>query len=106
MISRSRSAPTALAMSIEWTTSANRTVTCLYSADRFTGEIGVAHWWQNFESGGSCVPQEVHDGPVVVNPTPLGPRQYRVTAEGSSKSYRAQSPELDVRVAKTGRWRV
>ena len=34
MISRSRSAPTAAAMSIECTTSANSTVTCLYSADR------------------------------------------------------------------------
>ena len=33
MISRSRSAPTAAAMSIECTTSANSTVTCLYSAD-------------------------------------------------------------------------
>ena len=32
MISRSRSAPTAEAMSMECTTSANRTVTCLYSA--------------------------------------------------------------------------
>ena len=32
MISRSRSAPTAAAMSIECTTSANSTVTCLYSA--------------------------------------------------------------------------
>ena len=33
MISRSRSAPTAAAMSIECTTSANKTVACLYSAD-------------------------------------------------------------------------
>ena len=33
MISRSRSGPTAAAMSIECTTSANSTVTCLYSAD-------------------------------------------------------------------------
>jgi malate dehydrogenase (oxaloacetate-decarboxylating) len=32
MISRSRSAPTTAAMSIERTTSANKTVTCLYSA--------------------------------------------------------------------------
>jgi hypothetical protein len=32
MTSRSRSVPTAAAMSIECTTSANRTVTCLYSA--------------------------------------------------------------------------
>ena len=39
MISRSRSAPTAFAMSIEWTTSANKTVTCLYSATRGEGVI-------------------------------------------------------------------
>jgi hypothetical protein len=32
MISRNRSAPTAVARSIDWTTSANSTVTCLYSA--------------------------------------------------------------------------
>jgi hypothetical protein len=32
MISRNRSVPTAAPMSIEWTTSAKRTVTCLYSA--------------------------------------------------------------------------
>ena len=32
MISRNRSAPTAAAMSMECTTSANSTVTCLYSA--------------------------------------------------------------------------
>jgi len=32
MISRNRSAPTTAAMSIESTTSANNTVTCLYSA--------------------------------------------------------------------------
>ena len=37
MISRSRSAPTAAAMSIECNTSANSTVTCLYSADRVAG---------------------------------------------------------------------
>ena len=37
MISRSRSGPTAHAMSIERTTSANNTVTCLYSAG-FAGE--------------------------------------------------------------------
>ena len=41
MISRSRSAPTAEAMSIECTTSANRTVTCLYSAR--ASALGLAH---------------------------------------------------------------
>ena len=40
MISRSRSGPTAAAMSIECTTSANNTVTCLYSADA----AGVCDW--------------------------------------------------------------
>ena len=50
MISRNRSAPTAAAMSMECTTSANSTVTCLYSAGCFDGVIGdrdasrVATW--------------------------------------------------------------
>ena len=47
MISRSRSAPTAAAMSIECTTSANNTVTCLYSADAAACVIGVPHLLQN-----------------------------------------------------------
>lgn len=72
MISRNRSGPTAFAMSIECTTSANRTVTCLYSADRVTGVTGALHLLQNSESGGRCVPQDVHDSPVVVSPSPVG----------------------------------
>jgi hypothetical protein len=47
MISRSRSGPTAAAMSIECTTSANSTVTCLYSADRLTCVSPVPHSAQN-----------------------------------------------------------
>ena len=70
MISRSRSAPTALAMSIEWTTSANKTVTCLYSAAGVTGLTGAPHLLQNSESGGSCVPQDAHDSPTVVSRPP------------------------------------
>ena len=49
MISRSRSAPTAAAMSIECTTSANSTVTCLYSADRVACVTGAPHSLQNLE---------------------------------------------------------
>ena len=51
MISRSRSAPTAAAMSIECTTSANSTVTCLYSADRVACVSGAPHSLQNLEFG-------------------------------------------------------
>ena len=46
-----RSAPTAAAMSIECTTSANSTVTCLYSADRLTCVTGAPHSLQNLEFG-------------------------------------------------------
>ena len=53
MISRNRSAPTAAAMSIECTTSANNTVTCLYSAGRATDDAAVPHSLQNLAVGGS-----------------------------------------------------
>jgi hypothetical protein len=78
----------------------------LYSADRVTDLTGVPHWLQNFESGDNCVPQEEHDRPVVFNPTPLGPRQYGVTPDPPGKSYRPQSPDLDVRDLMARRWRV
>src|SRR6516164_2678529 len=60
MISRSRSGPTAAAISIECTTSANSTVTCLYSADIAAGLIGAPHLLQNREFGGSSVPHDPH----------------------------------------------
>ena len=60
MISRSRSAPTAAAMSIECTTSANSTVTCLYSAWVSCAVIGAPHLLQNLEFGGSSVPHDPH----------------------------------------------
>src|SRR6476620_1795261 len=56
MISRSLSAPTADAMSIECTTSANNTVTCLYSAVAAT--TGAPHSKQNFAVAPSCVPHD------------------------------------------------
>jgi hypothetical protein len=48
-------------MSIECTTSANSTVTCLYSADRLTCVTAVPHSLQNLEFGGSSVPHDPHD---------------------------------------------
>ena len=64
MISRSRSAPTAAAMSIECTTSANNTVTCLYSAALAAAETAVPHSLQNFEFSGSPTPQAEQANPV------------------------------------------
>ena len=76
MISRSRSAPTAAAMSIECTTSANSTVTCLYSAAVAAGLTGAPHLLQNRESGGSSVPHDPHNSPAAVTaprPSPVPP---------------------------------
>src|SRR5271170_6362977 len=73
MISRSRSAPTAAAMSVECTTSANSTVTCLYSAVWVAVLRGVPHSLQNFEFGGNSVPQDPQTSPAVVRPPPLPP---------------------------------
>ena len=60
MISRSRSVPTVEAMSIEWTTSANNTVTCLYSAGVVAVATAAPHSLQNFAFGGSSVPHDPH----------------------------------------------
>ena len=56
MISRNRSAPTAAAMSIECTTSANSTVTCLYSAGVRGTAVGAPHSSQNFAVGRNSAP--------------------------------------------------
>ena len=47
-------------MSIERTTSANSTVTCLYSAGAVVVATGAPHSLQNFEFGGSSVPHDPH----------------------------------------------
>src|SRR5258708_3294391 len=67
MISRNRSISRAAAMSIERTTSANSTVTCLYSADRLTCVTGAPHSLQNLEFGGSSVPHDPQDTPATVS---------------------------------------
>jgi hypothetical protein len=45
-------------MSIECTTSANSTVTCLYSAGVVAVATGAPHSLQNFEFGGNSVPHD------------------------------------------------
>src|SRR6478672_10261837 len=73
MIPRSRSAPTAAAMSIECTTSANSTVTCLYSADRVAEVTGVPQSLQNLAVGLDGAPQEPQENAVAVSPPPPSP---------------------------------
>jgi hypothetical protein len=69
MISRNRSAPTAAAMSIECTTSANSTVTCLNSAWVSCAVTGAPHSLQNFEFAGSSVPHDLHTKAAAVMST-------------------------------------
>jgi len=70
MISRSRSAPTATAMSIDRTTSANKTVTCLYSAGTAAAETAAPHSSQNFAFSRSSMPHVTHATPATVMPEP------------------------------------
>ena len=62
----SRSAPTAEAMSIEWTTSAKRTVTCLYSAGFAADVTAAPHSLQNLAFSLSSVPHDPHNSPAAV----------------------------------------
>src|SRR4029077_16962212 len=55
------------------TTSANSTVTCLYSADRLTCMTGAPHSLQNLEFGGSSVPHDPQSSPAAVSPPPPSP---------------------------------
>ena len=96
MISRSRSAPTAAAMSIERTTSANSTVTCLYSADRLTCVTGAPHSLQNLAFGGSSVPHDPQHSPVAVSPPPPSPLGFTSVSFHAGRrfpSYRRAIPE-------------
>jgi hypothetical protein len=84
MISRNRSISSAAAMSIERTTSANKTVTCLYSAGFGPAETAAPHSLQNLAVSFSSVPHDPHDRPVAVisrRPTHRRSHQYRVTAD-------------------------
>jgi hypothetical protein len=70
-------------MSIERTTSANSTVTCLYSAGVVGVATGAPHSLQNFEFGGSSLPHDPHTNEAAVisrGHATVVPRHYRVTA--------------------------
>ena len=76
MISRNRSAPTAAAMSIEWTTSANSTVTCLYSAGVSDAAVADPHSSQNFAVGRNSAEHLMQVNEAVIGPT-IGSRRRR-----------------------------
>jgi hypothetical protein len=95
-MSRDRSISAAAAMSIERTTSANSTVTCVYSAGVVAIATGAPHSLQNFEFGGSSVPHDPRATVAAVmsrgQPTVV-PRLYRVTAgETNVDPYRRCDP--------------
>jgi hypothetical protein len=76
MSSRQRSGPTVAAMSIECTTSAKSTVTCLYSAVRALGVTAAPHSWQNFASSRFYKPGRLPPSPSAKRrPFGLGRRQ-------------------------------
>ncbi len=57
---------TAAAMAIERTTSANSTVTCLYSAWVSGSATGEPQPWQNLSPARSSAPHDLHTVPVAV----------------------------------------
>src|ERR1700720_3602731 len=69
MISRSRSARTAAAMSIECTTPAKRTVTCLYSAWVSCSVTGAPQPSQNRAPSRGSVPHVRHAVVAVIRPS-------------------------------------
>jgi hypothetical protein len=56
-------------MSIECATSANRTVTCLYSAGGADAEVGDPHSSQNFALGRNSALHLVQVNTAVIGPT-------------------------------------
>jgi hypothetical protein len=74
MISRRRSAPTAAARSIERTTSAKRTVTCLYSAEGVACAAGEPHSLQNLAVRPKSAPHDPQERPTALTaPLPSTP---------------------------------
>src|SRR6476646_7800115 len=84
MISRRRSAPNTAAKSIEPTTSANSTVTCLNSAWLSRAESGDPQASQNLAPAREApAPQHVHTSPAAVTPAlPVGPAKHKNTSRG------------------------
>src|SRR3954453_15782552 len=70
MISRNRSISTAAAISIDWTTSANSTVTCLYFAVSPKPAVGTPHSSQNLAFSRRSEPHEPQTATSTVIPAP------------------------------------
>src|ERR1700748_1604802 len=74
MTSRNRSISSAAAMSIDRSTSANNTVTCLYFAASPETAVEAPHSSQNLAFSRSPVPHDPHATPAVMQPSHrLGP---------------------------------
>src|SRR5208283_3718043 len=86
MISRSRSAPTAEAMSIEWTTSANSTVTCLYSAVSTQMSVRAPHSSQNLALSRRPVPHDPHATSAAIRAPPIQGSRPRMIDQGGTRS--------------------
>src|SRR4029077_3405541 len=71
MTSRYRSISSAAARSIECTTSANSTVTCLYLAVSSEAVVGAPHSSQNLAFSRSPVPHDPHAKPTVTQAPPI-----------------------------------
>src|ERR1700733_1016908 len=71
MTSRYRSISSAAARSIEWTTSAKSTVTCLYFAVSSEAVVGAPHSSQNLAFSRKPVPHEPHAKPAVIRVPPF-----------------------------------
>src|ERR1700721_1753668 len=93
MISRSRSAPTFAAMSIECTTSANRTVTCLYSARASWSTTAAPHPPQNGRPCRGSMPPLRQANAAVIRSS-AGPLLPRFTSIGRSPAKRSDSEAI------------
>jgi hypothetical protein len=84
-------------MSIEWTTSANNTVTCLYSAGVVAVATAAPHSLQNLEFGGRSVPHDPHDSlAAVISPDPARCRSRQILCHHRPEQS-CHDTQLDVR---------
>src|SRR5690349_6363287 len=100
MISRNRSMSTAAAMFIECTTSANNTVTCLYSGASTDAVSREPHASQNREPSWGTEPHDRHTAGAVVTASPgtlasPPPWRYGPRIQGILRSHDNDSPSLD-----------
>ena len=105
MISRSRSTSTAAAISIECTTSANSTVTCLYFGGVDRRQPGRRTRRQKLAFSRSSVPHDPHTTPAVIThhrrPSPW-PSRYVLRSRAIPPSRGSESPSRCTRIVTAG----